>query len=107
MVTDQLEQFFKENYKIIIVGIDGSPSCGVALTGRSEDWKGYPGTVDFGEKYPVAEGSGIFMQELRKEFHRRGITQPPFYGIPLDKCGVDLSRIMDDLIAELRKVSGK
>lgn len=107
MVIDQLEPFFRENYTIIVVGIDGSPSCGIALTGSSGEWKGYPGAVDFGEKYPVTEGSGIFMQELRKELDRRGIAHPPFYGIPLDKFGVDLGGIKDDLAAELRKVSGK
>jgi len=88
----------------MIVGIEGSPSCGFLLTGSSPDWQGYPGSVTFDKKYPVREGTGIFMQELKKEILKRELRVPPTLGVGLDLYGVDLNTIGPQFETELREI---
>ncbi len=101
-VLDQLEPFLLNDFRVVLIGLDGSPSCGVDLTGSSGEWKGFPPAVRFDEKYPVREGSGVFIREFRREIDRRGLAHPPYYGVPLDKFGVDLGAIKEELLAKLR-----
>ena len=106
IAVDQIEHYLRHGpFTLVTIGIEGSPSCGVTLTGSSPDWQGYPGAATVGERYPVREGSGIFFQELRAEFTRRELKMPPTFGVGLDLFGVDLARIGPKLRAELEKLN--
>ena len=92
-VLNQIEHYVRKSYKMIIVGIDGSPSCGIHFTGSSADWKGYPKLAPISDEYPVREGEGVFIQELRKEFDSRGLTFLPAFGVGLDLPEIDLDTL--------------
>jgi predicted secreted protein len=52
--------------RVIMVGIDGSPSMGVELTAASDEWGGRPDKPN-DEDYPVTPGTGIFTETLLDE----------------------------------------
>ncbi|MDR0768285.1 MAG: hypothetical protein LBE57_07705 [Methanosarcinales archaeon] len=57
--AEMIETFSNEGYEILITGIPKSPSCGVFTTSVFEN--------------QVAEGKGIFFEEIEKELIRRQI----------------------------------
>ena len=67
-VANQIEEFSKAGIKVkIIIGINGSPSCGV-------------------------KDSGIFIEELRSTLKERKIVMP-FYGIRYERLTEDLAEL--------------
>ena len=49
--------------RVLVLGIDGSPSMGVELTAASDEWGGRP-DKSRDEDYPVVPGPGIFVETL-------------------------------------------
>ena len=49
--------------RVVLVGIDGSPSMGVELTAAGDDWGGRPDKPR-DEDYPVTPGRGLFVETL-------------------------------------------
>jgi predicted secreted protein len=106
MVADQIDRYPTRGYRLVLLGIDGSPSCGIDLTGTSREWKGYPGSSSIGEAYPIGKGKGIFIQELEKELELRGMEFPGAVGVALDRHGVDLEQVgpmLEEALKELEK----
>jgi len=103
MVLDQLQQYPSYNYKLLLIGLDGSPSCGVDLTGTSKEWRGHPTNIKT-EGYPVQPGSGVLMQELCSQFEARGMEVPPAFGVGLDVHGVELDKVSAAFEKQLQEV---
>jgi predicted secreted protein len=103
-VVDQLAQYPQYGYRCLLIGIDGSPTCGIRLTGSSEQWRGFPGTAELGEKYPVREGQGVLMQEFMKEYETRGLGSLPCFGVGLDMHGIDLETVGSTFERELEAI---
>ncbi len=83
-VVEQLCEYaaHPELFEVLgIVGIDGSPSCGVSKT-CSGDWFGelFAGSNEQRKLSPAkeAECSGVFMEELIGLLNQRGLTLPVF-----------------------------
>lgn len=62
-VVAQIRADLAAGCRVIIVGIDGSPSMGVELTAASDEWGGRPDKPR-DEDYPVTPGPGLFTQTL-------------------------------------------
>jgi predicted secreted protein len=62
-VAAQIRADLQRARRVVIVGIDGSPSMGVELTASSDDWGGRPDNPR-DEDYPVVAGMGIFTETL-------------------------------------------
>jgi predicted secreted protein len=62
-VAAQIRADLSRSERVVIVGIDGSPSMGVELTASSDDWGGRPDKPR-DEDYPVVPGAGIFTETL-------------------------------------------
>ena len=62
-VAAQIRADLSSGARVIILGIDGSPSMGVELTAASADWGGRPDKPN-DEDYPVTLGAGIFIEIL-------------------------------------------
>lgn len=76
MVIREVKEYTRNGYKVLgVIGIDGSPSCGVNIT-CSGDWKGNPED----KPYKMVQGAGIFMQHLKTSAQKAGIHLP-FKGI--------------------------
>ena len=66
--ADLLEMLSREGASIRIVGIAGSPSCGIITTSS-----GYSGGRVREARHEHVPGRGIFMEELLAELGRRGV----------------------------------
>jgi predicted secreted protein len=97
-VLDQLEAYHQAGYKMVIVGLDGSPSCGVTVSGASQEWGGPPkiSNEDM-NNYPTTNRPGIFMEEVFKGINQRGIKVPEYTGAGFDMPGFDLKEQVSKL----------
>jgi uncharacterized protein YbbK (DUF523 family) len=85
-VVDQVADYQSSGFTVVgIVGVEGSPSCGVRQTldlKRSLELIGqlpmtaHAGDVNAALQACVVEGRGIFLELLRKELERRGVVVP-------------------------------
>ena len=67
--VDLLEMLAQEGARLCIVGVAGSPSCGVATTSS-----GYTGGRVRECEHEHVSGRGVFMEELLAELERRGVA---------------------------------
>ena len=67
--ADLIEQFAKKGYEIEIVGVEGSPSCGIKST-----TSGYTGGKIQPQDHEHVPGMGVFMEEVAGELEKRGIA---------------------------------
>ncbi len=67
--ADLLEMLFCRGIRIKIIGIAGSPSCGVATTSS-----GYAGGRVREAEHARVSGRGVFMEELLAELERRRVV---------------------------------
>jgi predicted secreted protein len=85
-IADQIQEYAKcEINTKIIIGIDGSPSCGVNETSKGNS---YANT----SKHERVKSSGILIEELRSALKERKISIP-FHGIRHERLSEDLSKI--------------
>ncbi|MHB8118976.1 MAG: hypothetical protein ACYDHX_09655 [Methanothrix sp.] len=66
--VDLLEMLAREGARLRIVGVAGSPSCGVATTSS-----GYTGGRVRECEHARVSGRGVFMEELLAELERRNV----------------------------------
>ena len=62
-VAAQIRADLAAGARVVVIGIDGSPSMGVELTAASDEWGGRPDKPR-DEDYPVTRGRGIFVETL-------------------------------------------
>jgi predicted secreted protein len=62
-VAAQIRADLAMGSRVVLVGIDGSPSMGVELTAASGEWGGRPDKPR-DEDYPVTVGAGLFTETL-------------------------------------------
>jgi hypothetical protein len=85
-VADQVADYQTSGFTVVgIVGVDGSPSCGLHrkldITRSFELVGRLPATANAGNMNAIvraclADGSGIFFALLQKEIQRRGLSVP-------------------------------
>ncbi len=66
--ADLLEMLVREGASLRIVGLAGSPSCGVITTSS-----GYTGGLPRAAEHAHVSGRGVFMEELLAELEKRGV----------------------------------
>lgn len=59
----QIRADLEAGARVVLVGIDGSPTMGVELTASSDEWGGRPDKPR-DEDYPVSPGTGLFTETL-------------------------------------------
>jgi predicted secreted protein len=67
--VDLLEMLARQGARLRIVGLAGSPSCGVITTSS-----GYSGGLPGAAEHTHVSGRGVFMEELLAEMERRGVA---------------------------------
>jgi hypothetical protein len=88
----------------VIIGLDGSPSCGVRWSGSSKNWGGPPRIPEEEmTKYPLAEKPGIFVEEFLAMIKEAGIEMPDIIGAGFDMPGFKLESIAKEIEKFLRK----
>jgi len=91
-IVDQIREYAKFGIKTkIVIGVDGSPSCGVNETSTGDTCKNMA-------KHGSVKGSGILVEELHFALKKRKISIP-FYGIRYKRLPKDLD-IMERLLKD-------
>jgi predicted secreted protein len=67
--VDLLEMLASQGARLCIVGVAGSPSCGVETTSS-----GYTGGRVREQSHEHVSGRGVFMEELLAELEQRGVA---------------------------------
>jgi predicted secreted protein len=62
-VAAQVRADLAAGNRVVVIGIDGSPSMGVELTAADDSWGGRPDKPR-DEDYPVTPGAGLFTETL-------------------------------------------
>ncbi|APH18907.1 CD3072 family TudS-related putative desulfidase [Clostridium botulinum] len=80
-ILQQVEDYINNGYEIkCIIGIDGSPSCGVSLTCSSKEWKGdfinKDETLKKIDDIKYCNEKGIFMEEIDNILKEKDINIP-------------------------------
>lgn len=102
-VATYMEEYERAGYQTVaILGCDGSPTCGVSITSWDENWGGSPVDLDYNKA--IIEGTGVYIEELKKELESRGLKIPPFYGLALDDESVDMDKILKDFNQFIKEV---
>lgn len=85
-IIEQIYAYKKIGYDIIgVLGVNGSPSCGVNLTCRSDNW--YGNMSDFcnlnqsESEFEMKEEPGIFIEEFQQLLTEKLNCELPFIGI--------------------------
>jgi predicted secreted protein len=98
-VAAQIRADLAAGARVLVIGIDGSPSMGVELTAASPEWGGRPDKPR-DEDYPVTPGPGLFTETLlgllRDEHLRVRVV-----GIGQDLFDYDEARELAKLAVEL------
>lgn len=82
---------------LILLGVEGSGSSAIALTGVGPRWGGRPEDIPW---EPV-KGAGVWIEELRGILARHGIPLPRAYGFPGELPGFDMEVALRDFEAFL------
>jgi len=94
-VIDQIKVYQKEGFKVILIGLDGSPSCGVRWSGSHKEWGGEP-KIPPGD-YPVIKEKGIFMRTLLEMIKEEGLQEPPMIGAGFDMPNFDVNDVVKEI----------
>ncbi|NLI56355.1 hypothetical protein GX420_05205 [bacterium] len=94
-IVDQIKEYQNNGFKVILIGLDGSPSCGVRWSGSDNEWGGKPEIPDV--EYPVVKENGIFIRTLIEMIKEAKLDIPPMIG-----AGFDIPNFkLEDVIKEL------
>ena len=99
-VLRQVEQFRAAGYDAVIIGADGSPSCGVRTTAGEAGWGGRPTAVD--DPVPVP-GEGVWIEVLRAAFADAGLPFPRATGFDVGLTDVEVLHAVHELRRFLRQ----
>lgn len=75
-----VEDYVSHGYKIVIIGIEGSPSCGITLTESNPNWGGTL-TDAKDESAKLINARGTFMDVLFEKIRERGWIPFPAIGL--------------------------
>lgn len=99
-VLRQVEQFRAAGYDAVVIGADGSPSCGVRTTSGEAGWGGRPTAVD--DPVPVP-GQGVWIEVLQGAFTEAGLTFPRATGFDVGLAAAEVPRAVHELRRFLRQ----
>ena len=98
-VAAQIQADLAHGARVLMLGIDGSPSMGVELTAASDEWGGRPDKPR-DEDYPVTPGPGLFTETLLELLGDRRV-QVRIVGIGQDLFDYDEARERETVGREL------
>lgn len=74
LVGDYVEEYVRNGYELVLIlGVSGSPSCGIFSTSSSHEWLGDPRRVS---DHRRVRGRGVFMEELLNTLKSKGLLKP-------------------------------
>jgi predicted secreted protein len=84
---------------VCILGVEGSPNCGVNFTPQSGDWGGRPEEMPM--EQIIVPGRGVFMEEIDRRLREDKSEPVPILGLSLEDLKKPMSEILEELEAFL------
>jgi predicted secreted protein len=78
VVSGMVEALRAPYEDFVLIGVEGSGSSAVGLTGIGPNWGGRPEDIP----WEVSPGKGVWIEELEAELLARGLPQPRAWGFP-------------------------
>lgn len=94
-IVDQVKEYQNNGFKVVLIGLDGSPSCGVRWSGSNEGWGGKP-EIPPGD-YPVIQDKGIFMRTLMEMVNEENLPELPYIGAGFDMPNFSVEDVVKEL----------
>lgn len=101
-VVTRAQRYLQEGDRLILVGIDGSPSSGIRLTNSKPAWGGRPEAAPLAGSTRVP-GRGIWIQELAAAFEAVGLDLPRATGLMMESADFVLETAMAEFEEFLRE----
>jgi predicted secreted protein len=87
-VVSGIEEALREPCEdFVLIGVEGSGSSAVTLTGTGARWGGRPEEIP----WDVTPGKGVWIEELEAEMLARGLPQPRLWGFPGELPGFQMA----------------
>jgi predicted secreted protein len=103
-IASQIRADLAGGARVVVLGIDGSPTMGVELTAASAEWGGRPDKPR-DEDYPVSSGPGLFTETLLELLGEQRL-QVRVVGIGQDLFDYDEARELEKVGRELAGAGG-
>ena len=101
-VSEQAGMYRQVGAQVVcMLGVDGSPNCGVNLTPQSGDWGGRPEEMPM--EQVIVSGRGVFMEEIDRRLQENGLEPVPIFGLALEDLKRPVSEILEELEAFLMR----
>jgi len=104
IVLDLIEDYIRSNFKVVLIGVDGSPTCGVNYTDTDQEnqWMGSP-TIKFKkEEDYIIKGEAPFIKVLKKQIYLRDLPEIPMIGLPMDIPGEKINlKIIEKFLSKI------
>jgi len=104
IVLDLIEDYIRSNFKVVLIGVDGSPTCGVNYTDTDQEnqWMGSP-TIKFKkEEDYIIKGEAPFIKVLKKQIYLRDLPEIPMIGLPMDVPGKKINlKIIEKFLSKI------
>lgn len=104
LVLDCIEDYMRNDFLVVLIGIDGSPTCGVDFTDQdiNNEWIGRPSlnldNIDDVNCF-IKKETAPYIAILKDLLKERGLPQIPSIGLPIDIPGerIDLNKVEEFL----------
>lgn len=104
-LLNSIEDYVTHDYQIVIVGIEGSPSCGITISESNPNWGG-SFEESQGRDFEQIHAGGAFVDILFEKILLRGWNLFPSIGIFSDKKGRAASvKNLDKFLSEFDRVN--
>jgi len=94
-----IKELTREGVSYIVIGVKGSPSCGVLTSTSNKSWRGDPSKARERESEKV-NSPGVFMEEFLEMLGEAGVP-PPSKIIEVDHEEISKSGLPEELAREL------
>ena len=101
-VSDQALMYRDVDATVVcVLGVDGSPNCGVSVTPRGDAWGGRPRQMPL--EGMIVPGTGVFMEEIDRNQRDAGLEPLPKFGLALEDLERPVAEILEEMEAFLRE----
>lgn len=104
IVLDLVEDYIRNNFKVVLIGVDGSPTCGVNYTDTDQEnqWIGSPNIKFKKEEDYIKKGEAPFIKVLKKQIYLRNLPEIPMIGLPMDIPREKINlKLIEDFLAKM------
>ncbi|HHU75787.1 MAG TPA: hypothetical protein GXZ24_02660 [Firmicutes bacterium] len=98
-IVDQIKEYQEGGFKVILIGSDGSPSCGVRCTRSNTKWGGRPELPE--DEFSLIPEKGVFIELLLEMIEKNNLGKVPYTAVGPEED--DAEKIVNELEVFLKE----